>query len=56
MAKDLLGKCAIHHAAQAGATQSVKVLAETGKVDLNYHGGVMDLTPLHYAAKVHDSG
>lgn len=52
--EDSLGRQAIHHAAQAGAVNSLKCLIEHG-ADVNKKASVNDITPLHYAAKVHSS-
>ncbi len=48
---DSLGRQAIHHAAQAGATDTLQCLVERG-ADVNKKASINDITPLHYAAKV----
>ncbi len=48
---DNLERQAIHHAAQAGATNSLKCLIEHG-ADVNKKASINAITPLHYAAKV----
>lgn len=49
--EDILGRQAIHHAAQAGAVGVLKCLVEHG-ADVNKKASVNHITPLHYAAKV----
>jgi ankyrin repeat protein len=48
--RDILGRTALHHGAQAGAVATVRMLLTLG-VDVSCRGSVNDLTPLHYAAK-----
>ena len=48
---DVLGRCGLHHAAQAGAGQAVRCLVSRG-ADVNQPASVNGITPLHYAAKV----
>lgn len=48
---DVLGRCGLHHAAQAGAGQAVRCLVSRG-ADVNQPASVNAITPLHYAAKV----
>lgn len=48
---DILGRQALHHAAQAGAGEAVEWLIERGS-EVNQGASVNAITPLHYAAKV----
>ena len=48
---DVLGRQALHHAAQAGAGEAIEWLVATG-ADVNQGASVNCITPLHYAAKV----
>ena len=50
-AEDILGRKAIHHAAQAGALGSLRCIIGAG-ADVNQPASVNNITPLHYAAKV----
>ena len=49
--EDGLGRQAIHHASQAGATAALWLLIQEG-ADVNVRAGVTSITALHYAAKV----
>ena len=49
---DLLGREALHLAAQGGCTDVLRFLIDHCKVDINRAAGVGSVTPLHYAAKV----
>ena len=51
--KDILGRQALHHGAQAGSEVVVVFLIENLHVDVNIPSDVTMTTPLHYAAKVH---
>ena len=48
---DILGRQALHHAAQAGAGEAIEWLVERGS-EVNQGASVNEITPLHYAAKV----
>ena len=48
---DVLGRCGLHHAAQAGAGEAIECLVARG-ADVNQAVSVNSITPLHYAAKV----
>lgn len=50
-AEDVLGRQAIHHAAQAGALGTLECIILEG-ADVNRQASVNYITPLHYAAKV----
>lgn len=48
--EDVLGRHAIHHAAQAGALRALECLIRLG-ADVNKLASVNNIAPLHYAAK-----
>ena len=50
---DVLGRQAIHHAAQAGALGTLECIILEG-ADVNQPASVNCITPLHYAAKVRE--
>ena len=50
-ASDVLGRRALHHAAQAGAGEAIECLLARGS-EVNQGVSVNAITPLHYAAKV----
>ena len=50
-AADVLGRQALHHAAQAGAGDSITFLTARG-AGVNQPASINAITPLHYAAKV----
>lgn len=51
--EDVLGRQAIHHAAQAGALGTLECIILEG-ADVNQPASVNCITPLHYAAKVRE--
>jgi len=51
--EDVLGRQAIHHAAQAGALGTLECIILEG-ADVNQPASVNCITPLHYATKVRD--
>ena len=48
---DVLGRRALHHAAQGGAGEAIRCLVTRG-AEVNQGVSVNAITPLHYAAKV----
>ena len=50
-AEDILGRQAIHHAAQGGATNTLEYVIQEG-ANVNKLASVNNISPLHYAAKV----
>ena len=54
-AEDILGRRALHHAAQAGAEDAIECLIKAGG-EINKGVSVNSITPLHYAAKVSKKG
>ena len=50
-AEDILGRQAIHHAANQGAIETLECVIREG-AEVNQVAGVNNITPLLYAAKV----